>query len=146
MTSIAIAAFAAVACAQTQPQPGTGTTAAGPCNGGVCKADVRVANNDCSNAANISIVPDPLPVPKGGSNNIEWTIQTDGFTWVAAPGGITGLPSAIFTNPQVTGSGRKYQIHDANPETTPTNHKYAVHLMKGGTVCAVKDPIIRNGS
>ena len=122
--------------------PGAGAL---PCNAGVCKAEVTVANNDCSNAANIKVVPDPLPVPKGGSHNIEWTVQ-NGFTWAAPPGGITSLPPSIFTRPQLTGNGRKYSLKDANPEQTPTSHKYDVHLMRNGTPCAVKDPTIRNGS
>ena len=142
MAFIISSAFALEACGQQESMPGAGAL---PCNAGVCKAEVTVANNDCSNAANIKVSPDPLPVPKGNPNNIEWTVQ-DGFTWVAAPGGITSLPPAIFTNPQVTGNGRKYSLKDANPETQPTPHKYDVHLQKDGTNCAVKDPTIRNGS
>jgi hypothetical protein len=141
-TFIIAAAFALEACGQLESMPGAGML---PCNNGVCKAEVTVANNDCSNAANIKVVPDPLPVPKGNPHNLEWTVQ-EGFTWVAPPGGITSLPSSIFTNHQLTGNGRKYSVHDANPETTPTNHKYDVHLQKDGALCAVKDPTIRNGS
>ena len=139
---VVAAVLALEACAQPAgPPPGSGM----PCNSGVCKVDVTVTNNDCSNAANIVVVPDPLPVPAGSSNNIEWTVQS-GFTWVAPPGGITSLPPAIFSNPQLTGNGRKYSLKDANPETTPTPHKYDVHLMKDGVACAVKDPTIRTGS
>jgi hypothetical protein len=134
--------FALEACGQQGSVPGAGAL---PCNNGVCKADVTVANNDCANAANIKVFPDPLPVPKGNAHNIEWTVQ-EGFTWVAPPGGITSLPTGIFTDPQLTGNGRKYSLKDRNPETTPTPHKYDVHLMKDGVACAVKDPTIRNGS
>lgn len=136
------AVLALQACGQPVSPPGSG---ASPCNNGVCKADVTVTNNDCSNPANIQVVPDPLPVPRGNPNNIEWTVQS-GFTWVAPPGGITSLPPDIFTDPQLTGNGRKYSLKDRNPETTPTSHKYDVHLMKDGVACAVKDPTIRNGS
>lgn len=136
MALVIAAAFA------LEAAPGAGAL---PCNAGVCKAEVTVANNDCSNAANIKVNPDPLPVPKGNSNNIEWTVQ-DGFTWVAPPGGITSLPPNIFTKHQLTGNGKKYKLHDANPEQVPTPHKYDVHLQKNGVACAVKDPTIRNGS
>jgi len=142
MTFAIAATIALQACGQRESTPGAGAL---PCNNGVCKIDVTITNNDCSSAANIVVVPDPLPVPAGSSNNIEWTVQS-GFTWVAAPGGITSLPPTIFTNPQVTGNGRKYSLKDANPETQPTPHKYDVHLQKDGTNCAVKDPTIRNGS
>jgi hypothetical protein len=139
---VAAAALALEACGQpAAPPPGSSL----PCNSGVCKVDVTITNNDCSNAANIVVQPDPLPVPAGSSNNIEWTVQS-GFTWVAPPAGITSLPPAIFTNPQLNGNGTKYSLKDANPETTPTPHKYDVHLQKDGTTCAVKDPTIRNGS
>ena len=120
-----------------------------PCNSGVCKLVVTVAAAGCADAANIMVKPDPLPVPKGSANKLEWTIQTDGYVWVPAPGGITGLPDPPFKNPHDTGSGKKYDIHDGNPETNPTDYKYAIHLKKddpSGTLCAVKDPIVRNGS
>ena len=137
----AVATLALLACSQP-----TGVGGTSPCNSGTCKADVTVSGS-CADPNNITVKPDPLPVPKGNPNSIEWTIQTDGYTWVAPPGGITGLPSSIFTNPQVTGNGRKYDIHDANPETSPTDHKYGINLMDpSGRSCAVKDPFIRNGS
>jgi hypothetical protein len=143
MMFVGATALALAACGQQAGPPGGSAL---PCNNGVCKVDVTVTNNDCSNAANIVVQPDPLPVPAGSSNNIEWTVQS-GFTWVAPPGGITSLPPTIFTNPQLTGNGRKYSLKDANPETTPTLHKYDVHLQKdGGTTCAVKDPTIKNGA
>lgn len=130
------------ACAQL-PQSAGGQ----PCNNGVCKLDVTVASAGCGNAANISVAPDPLPVPAGQPNRIEWTLRTDGYTFVAAPNGITGLPDPPFSNPHVTGNGRNYDIHDANPETTPRNYKYAVHLNDAsGHACAVKDPVIKNGA
>ena len=136
------AAFALEACGQREPVPGAGAL---PCNSGICKLEVTVANNDCSNATNIKVSRDPLPVPKGSPHNIEWTVQ-DGFTWVAPAGGITSLPPGVFTDHRLSPDGRKYSVHDANPEPAPTDHKYDVHLLKNGAPCAVKDPIIRNGS
>ena len=138
----AVATFALIACAQ--PPEGAGGK---PCNNGVCKLEVTVAAAGCANAANISVAPDPLPVPLGSSNKIEWTITTSGYTWVPAPNGITGLANPPFSNPHNTGSGKKYDIHDANPETMPTDHKYAIHLNDAnGHACAVKDPVIKNGA
>lgn len=118
-----------------------------PCNSGVCKLEVSVAAAGCANPANITVTPDPLPVPKGSPNKIEWTIKTDGYTWVAEPGGVTGLPAGMFKNPHATGSGKKYDIHDDNTDSSPTDYKYAIHLTApNGSLCAVKDPFIRNGS
>lgn len=117
-----------------------------PCNSGVCKLEVTVAAAGCADATNITVKPDPLPVPKGGSNKIEWTIATNGYTWVAAPGGVTGLPPGMFNNAHDTGSGKKYDIHDANTDAAPTDYKYAIHLKGPSGLCAVKDPFIRNGS
>jgi hypothetical protein len=118
-----------------------------PCNNGVCKVDVTVSAGSCANPANIVVAPDPLPVPIGTSNKIEWTIQTSGYTWVPVPNGITSLPSPMFTNPHVTGNGKKYDIHDANNNSTPTDYKYDIRLMgPEGTLCAVKDPTIKNGN
>lgn len=142
LASAVIATFALIACAQ--PPQGAGGP---PCNNGVCKLDVTVTAAGCGNAANISVTPDPLPVPRGSPNKIEWTILTGGYTWVPAPNGITGLPDPPFTNPHDSGSGKKYDIHDANPETRPTDHKYAIRLNDAsGRPCAVKDPVIKNGA
>ena len=138
----AIAALAATAC--TFPPEGG---AANPCGNGVCKLDVTVTAAGCADPANITVTPDPLPVPKGNPNKLEWTIQTSGYTWVPAPNGITGLPDPPFSNPHDSGSGKKYDIHDANPESSATNYKYAVHLKDpAGNPCAVKDPVIKNGA
>ena len=137
----AVVTFALIACGQPT---GVGT-AAGPCNSGVCKVDVTVSDAGCADPNNITVLPDPLPVH--GSNNIQWTIQTNQYTWVAAPGGITGLPPAMFTDAHDTGNGKKYDIHDANTDASPTDYKYGVNLKDpNGNLCAVKDPTIRNGS
>jgi hypothetical protein len=118
-----------------------------PCNNGVCKLDVTVTGGSCASPANITVAPDPLPVPKGSPNKIEWTIQTNGYTWAPAPNGITSLPSPMFTNPHNTGNGKKYDIQDANTNPTPTDYKYDIRLMgPDGTRCAVKDPTIKNGN
>jgi hypothetical protein len=126
---IALITFAAIAYGQ-------------PCNAGVCKVDVTVAAAGCADPTNITVSVDPLPVH--GPNNIEWTIKTPNYTWVPEPNGITSLPSSQFTNPHVTGNGLKYDLHDANTGPVPTDYKYDIHLQSNGTLCAVKDPIIRN--
>jgi len=139
LAAIISCGFAACACSQPTGVAGT------PCNNGVCKLEVTVASGGCSNAANISVNVDPLKVPKNQPNKIEWTIVTDGFSWVAAPGGITSLPPSQFENPQ--DNGKKYQIHDKNTDQVPTDHKYDIHLKDtSGNPCAVKDPTIKNGA
>ena len=111
MAFIISSAFALEACGQQESMPGAGAL---PCNAGVCKAEVTVANNDCSNAANIKVSPDPLPVPKGNPNNIEWTVQ-DGFTWVAPPGGITSLPTRHLHGSPGHGQREKVQTARRQP-------------------------------
>jgi hypothetical protein len=139
-----ILSLGAIACGQSKEVSSAGAL---PCNNGVCKLEVTVESGNCANPANIKVTPDPVVVRKGSPNRIEWTIKTNGFTWVSAPGGITGLPPAIFENPHDTGSGKKYDIHDKNPEPVPTDHKYDIHLKDpSGNLCAVKDPTIRNGA
>ena len=117
---------------------------AADCNGGVCKLDVTVAAAGCADPANITVKPDPVKVPKNTPNKIEWTIQTAGYTWVDQPGGITGLPPGMFENPHNT--DKKYDLHDKNTDANPTDYKYAIHLKGPNGLCAVKDPVIRNGS
>lgn len=127
-----------------------GSTGAFSCTPSNCRVAVTVTG-DCSNASNISVNIDPLPVPREHHNlKIAWDIQTTGFKWVAAPNGITFTtapipPAGEFTNAH--DNGDKYDITDANTQTTPTLFKYDIHLMRNdGSLCAVKDPSIRNGS
>lgn len=138
--SIVVVTFALVGCGKPAD------VGAADCNGGVCKLEVTVAAAGCADPANITVKPDPLKVDKNTPNKIEWTIKTDGYAWVDAPGGITGLPSGMFENPHVTGNGKKYDIHDKNTDASPTDYKYAIHLKGPNGVCAVKDPVIRNGA
>ena len=101
---IALVAFAGIAWGQ-------------PCNSGVCKLDVTVEAAGCANAANIKVSPDPLPVPKNSPNRIEWTIQTNGYTFVAAPNGITSLPStqpSTFKRVPITNSPITLGFTDMN--------------------------------
>jgi len=127
-----------------------GSTAAAGCTPSNCKVAVTVTGN-CSSANDISVSIDPLPVPREHHNlKIAWDIQTPGFKWVAAPNGITFTtppipPAGEFTNAH--DNGDKYDIKDANTQTVPTPFKYDIHLMRNdGSLCAVKDPSIRNGS
>src|SRR5512139_3837204 len=77
--AVILVAFAACACSKTETAGG----GMGDCNSGVCKLDVKVAAAGCADAANISVSPDPVRVPKNQPNQIEWTIATDGYSWVA---------------------------------------------------------------
>ena len=56
MAFVIAATFALEACGQPESAPGAGLL---PCNPGICKTDVTVANNDCSSAANIKVARDP---------------------------------------------------------------------------------------
>jgi hypothetical protein len=116
------------------------------CTPNNCKVAVTVG--DCTNAATITVTPDQLPVPKGNHHiKIDWEVQS-GYKWVPAPNGITfptPPPPNEFTNPHDNGS--KYDLTDENSATVPTPYKYNIHLQKDdGTLCAVKDPSIVNGS
>lgn len=147
LAALFLVTFASIACGQQQPAAGGGSGKPPPCNSGVCKLDVTVTDAGCADPNNIKVNPDPLLVTKGVPNRIEWTIQTKDYTWVPVPKGITGLPPSQFTDPNVTGSGKKYELKDANTDTKPTDHKYAIQLLDPkGKPCTVKDPIIRNGN
>jgi hypothetical protein len=147
--SAVVTMLALIGCWQPQSQPSSGSPGALNCTPNNCKVAV-VITGDCTNAANITLNPDQLPVPKANHHiKIDWDIQTAGFKWVAAPGGITFTtpplpPAGEFTNPHDNGS--KYDLTDENTATTRTPYKYGVHLRQdNGTLCAVKDPFIING-
>ena len=138
-----------MACGQPQSQQTSSAPASLNCTPNNCKVAV-IVSGDCSNAANITLNPDQLPVPKIHHHiKIDWEIQTAGFKWVPAPGGITFTtpplpPSGEFTNPH--DNGAKYDLTDENTATSSTPYKYGVHLQRSnGTLCAVKDPFIVNG-
>jgi hypothetical protein len=144
LAAFVLVTFASIAYGQ-QPAAGGGSGKSLHCNNGNCKLEVTVTDGGCANPNNINVLPDPLLVPKGNPNKIEWTITTSGFTWVPAPGGITGLPNPPFHDPHVTGGGKKYDLKDDNEDVK--EYKYAIHLLDAnGNPCAVKDPIIRNGN
>jgi len=145
-----VVTLALVGCQKQESSSGTGTVQAFSCTPSNCKVEVTVTG-DCSNPANINVSIDPLPVPRQNHNlKIDFDIQTSGFKWVSAPNGIAFTTAPLpppdeFTNPH--DNGNKYDITDANTQTTPTSFKYDIHLQRSdGTLCAVKDPSIRNGS
>ena len=132
-TTLALALSAALlaACSPRGVQP------APPCTGGVCKASVEVQTCD---DGKLSVAPDPIPVP--APNNIEWTITTPGFKF--ALNGIV-VAGAGFTNPHVTGNGRKFIVHDDHSDLRP-DIKYAVRGVRDsdGVACSPYDPFIKN--
>jgi hypothetical protein len=87
----------------------------------------------------MSVLPDPIPVP--GANNIEWSISNSDY--IFAGNGITSNDPDI-TGGHVTGSGKKFIVHDRH--THLGSIKYAVHLLTdpGGVACAPHDPFINN--
>jgi hypothetical protein len=151
LASAVLATFALVGCGQQQSPTGSGSPGPLNCTTSNCKVAVTVTG-DCANAANIKVTPDTLPVPKNNHDlKIDWDIQTAGFKWVPAPKiGITFTtppipPDGEFKNPH--DNGNKYDLTDTNSQTVPTPYKYDIHLQKDdGTLCAVKDPTIVNGS
>ncbi len=121
-----------------------GRPVAGPCTSGVCKADVTV--QDCVSGA-LTVVPDPLPVP--GANNLEWTIATPGYRFppdgTVPSNGIVIAGSGFTPNPGVTGSGKKFKVHDAYTDIRP-HIKYALRVIResDGVACKPYDPFINN--
>ena len=108
-----------------------------PCNGGVCMASVEVQACD---DGTLRVVPDPIPVP--APNNIEWTIVTPGYKFTQ--NGIV-VAGTGFTNPHVTGNGRKFIVHDDHTDLRP-DIKYAVRVVRDsdGVACKPYDPFIKN--
>jgi len=72
-----------------------------PCNAGVCKVTVTV--QDCAGGG-ITASPDPVKVPT--ANNIEWTIDTDGFLFTTT--GITVQGTGFTNDPGQTGNGKTH--------------------------------------
>lgn len=146
LTSAAVVTFALIGCMQS-------SLSLANCTPNNCKVVVTVTGT-CSNPGDITVDQDPLPVPKANHNQkIDWDIQTNGFKWVPAPNGITFTvppipPATEFTHPH--DNGTKYDLTDTNsptPNGQPSDYKYDIHLQRSdGTLCAVKDPTIRNGS
>lgn len=117
----------------------TTTTLVGPCNEGVCKAEVTVW--DCSRGY-ITVNVDPIEIPDSQAHpkNIEWTIITDGFRF-PSDGIVVG--SNGFSGGQVTGNGKKFILHDGAGLGI---HKYTVKVEREslGTFCLPHDPYILN--
>ncbi len=136
--------FALTGCGQMQTFDSTAAVGCTPSTSN-CRIAVTVTGN-CSDPAQITVLPERLPVPRGNHNmKIAWDIQNSGFKWVAAPNGITSLPPGEFSNPH--DNTDKYDITDLNSATAPTPFKYEIHLQRSdGSLCAVKDPFIVNGS
>ena len=104
------------------------------CNGGVCKAWITVV--DCDKGY-LPVNPDPIRVPE--TNNIEWTIDTDGYKFPA--NGIV-VDGGGFTGGHVTGNGKKFVLHDPY---RPGYYKYTVNIVRdNGTACKPYDPFIHN--
>lgn len=110
----------------------------GPCNAGVCKAEVTVQSCE---QGKMTVVPDPIDVHE--PNNIEWTISTPGYVFTTD--GIVISGTGFKANPGVTGNGKKYIVHD-NLTDRPRKIKYVVRVKResGGSACAPYDPFINN--
>lgn len=111
---------------------------AAPCTAGVCKATVTVQS--CAKGT-MSVNPDPIAVP--APNNIEWTLATEGYVFPA--NGIVIKGSGFSPQPGVTGSGKKFIVHDDHTDRRP-DIKYVVRVTRqsDGAECAPFDPFINN--
>jgi hypothetical protein len=109
-----------------------------PCNQGVCKVSVTVQACQANGA---TASPDPVNVP--AANNIEWTIETDGYLFTA--NGISVQGTGFTNAPGMTGNGKKFIVHDAYTDIRP-NIKYSieVHPAANATPCPKTDPLISN--
>jgi uncharacterized protein YaiE (UPF0345 family) len=112
----------------------------GPCNQGVCKAEVTVQS--CERGV-MTVVPDPIDVYE--PNNIEWTILTPGYVFTAD--GIVVDGKGFTVPPGVTGNGKKYIVHDDHTDRRK-KIKYDVRVKResGGAACKPYDPFINNNS
>jgi hypothetical protein len=130
----------------------SGAVTAQQCNPNSCQVRITVTGN-CSNAGDITVAPDTLPVPRQFHQlKIHWEVQTEGFKFASAPNGVTFTtpplpPANEFHSANATAGGRKYNLTDANTAGTPTDFKYNIQLLRAdGSACAPKDPFIRNGA
>ena len=83
-------------------------------------ATVTIANNT------ITVVPDPLPMGKSNNQAIEWTIQTDNWTFPADGIVINDPNGQFYDGGKVTGNDQKYKWHDKN--TDGNTYKYTVNV------------------
>lgn len=109
-----------------------------PCNQGVCKVKVTVQACQANGA---TATPDPVTVP--APNNIEWTIDTDGYLFTE--NGISVQGTGFSNAPGVTGNGKKFIVQDKHTDIRP-NIKYSieVHPTASATPCPKTDPFINN--
>ena len=107
------------------------------CTNGICKATVAVQSCD---TGKLTVVPEPITVP--APNNIEWTISTADYKF--PPNGIV-VDGNGFTDPHVTGSGKKFMVHDDWSDKSD-KIKYTVRVVResDGRACAPYDPFIKN--
>jgi len=122
-------------------EPAMHADAVDVCNGGTCKATVEVQS--CEDGK-LLVHPDPIPVP--APNNIEWTISTGDFKF--PENGIV-VDGSGFTDPQVTGNGKKFTVHDDHTDKGSWilhRIKYTVRVVRelDGVACAPNDPFIKN--
>ena len=119
------------------PAPPPGPLACPP------NCDVAVtAYDNCSSANVISANPDPLPVKRGNSPNIFWTIDHNS-PYTFAQNGIDFHGDPQFTGGQLQ-NPKRFKWMDKNEDSS--YHKYAINLLKAdGTACPTKDPGVING-
>ena len=129
-----------------------GGAAADECRPNQCTVVVTVANN-CSTAANITVNIPTMKVPRVHKQiQMDWELATGGFRFAREPNGITFTtaplpPANEFHHPNAHTNDTKYKLTNANSPDTPTEFKYNIRLLRAdGSMCPLKDPVIRNGS
>ena len=97
------------ACAGPGPSP-----QAGPCNQGVCKAEVTVQSCE---KGEMTVAPDPIDV--SAPNNIEWTIATPGYVFTKDGIVVRGCGSrTVLESPETAGSS---SFTTTTPTGVPTS-------------------------
>ena len=96
---------------------------------------VTVTNNA------ITVDPDSLYMGKANNQPIEWTIQTDNWTFPANGIVIKDPKDQFYDGGKVTGNDKKYKWNDKN--TDGNTYPYTVNLTNGASTLSL-DPTIIN--
>jgi hypothetical protein len=113
-----------------------------PCNAGVCKVTVTVA--DCYAWDGIKADPDWLVVdsPDRTPKRIEWDIGPADYAFANNGIVITWDPKREFDEPTRTANGKKFSLRDRH--LTLDKFKYTINVERNGVGCRPYDPWIKN--
>lgn len=97
-------------------------------------ATVTIANNV------VSVTPDPLPAGPGNNVNLQWNINTNGWTF-PSNGIVITNPGDQFSDPEVKNNGKQFKWKDKN--TNSLSYKYTINVSNGTSTLSL-DPTIEN--